>query len=314
MPNLPRNEEQEKLRLAKVAKRDAAVLAAQKAKEAQERVMSDPRRIEALKRMQDFHIKGEEAKINATSKTRANSPQVREAAKKEYTDYQSKLKDDYITNKIKKEQLDYARGKPRAKGSIMRNPFNFLTNSPAMALQREIQDQEKYLAAKQNQPTGMKKGGSVKAMADGGAADEDLMRYREKIEKQRQKIKLDRAQGKKMFAGQRMSMPSHLQNAPGSLRYESVMADGPVRKDKSGKYVPVPESDMSPDLQAKRRAADVQRANAKRQQEGNYVARRAEKAESQKQVNAMYGMAKGGAVKSASSRADGCAVRGKTRA
>ena len=181
MPNLPRNEEQEKLRLAKVAKRDAAVLAAQKAKEAQERVMSDPRRIEALKRMQDFHIKGEEAKINATSKTRANSPQVREAAKKEYTDYQSKLKDDYITNKIKKEQLDYARGKPRAKGSIMRNPFNFLTNSPAMALNREIQEQEKYLAtkrtkeemaAKKNQPTLMAKGGSVKSAssrADGCA-------------------------------------------------------------------------------------------------------------------------------------------------
>jgi Rps23 Pro-64 3,4-dihydroxylase Tpa1-like proline 4-hydroxylase len=175
MPNLPRNEEQEKLRLARVAKRDAAVLATQKGKEAQERVMSDPRRIEALKRMQDFHIKGEEAKINATSKTRANSPQVREAAKKEYTDYQSKLKDDYITNKIKKEQLDYISGKRSNARDIkyrMRNPFNPFTNSPAMALQREIQDQEKYLAAKQNQPTGMKKGGAVKSAssrADGCA-------------------------------------------------------------------------------------------------------------------------------------------------
>ena len=119
-----------------------------------------------------------------------------------------------------------------------------------------------------------------------------------------------------MFAGQRMSMPSHLQNAPGSLRYESVMADGPVRKDKSGKYVPVPESELPSGLQAKRRAADVQRANARQRQEGNYVARRAEKAESQKQVNAMYGMAKGGAVvkKTGKAKAMGLATRGGGRA
>jgi len=157
-------------------------------------------------------------------------------------------------------------------------------------------------------------------LPEGGAADEDLMRYREKIEKQRQKIKLERAQGKKMFPGQRMSMPSHLQNAPGSLRYESVMAGGPVRKNENGKYVPVPESELPSELQAKRRAADVQRANSKRQQEENYLARRAEKAESQKLLNAIRGKAKGGSVKamakggSASSRADGIAVRGKTRA